>query len=407
MKISLFTPTNNARWLLELYASIVQQDYPDWEWVVLCNGGVKFECEDKRVKVVEDMSGIERVGYLKFSACKHCTGDILFEMDHDDLLLPGALSEVAAAFQDESVDFVYSNTINHDVNHNKPVVWSDRYGWKTRPYEFMGMKCQESISADPYPQSISRIWFAPNHLRAWRSSFYWRVGGHDTSMKISDDHDLVCRTYIHGKLLHIDKPLYFYRVHGGNTWLKYQEEIQKTMWQVHDRFIEPMALRWTAEQKLRALDLCGAIDCPKGFESVDRSNATVIADLDKDWPFEDNSVGVIRAHDAIEHLKNPIHTMNEAYRVLAHGGFFLIRVPSSEGVGAHCDPTHVSFWNWRSFRYYTETAMQQYIAGAGAHCRFQIIKVETKTLFEGIPYVIAHLVAIKQDTPRFYGELKC
>lgn len=406
IKISIFTPTHDSRFLTELHTNIMRQDYPLWEWIVLCNGGAKFECNDARVKVIEDCSGIERVGYLKFAACKHCSGDILLEVDHDDLLLPGALREVAAAFGDPSVDFVYSNTVNHDMNLNQPMVWSSEYGWSTRPYEFMGMKCLESISADPLPQSLSRIWFAPNHLRAWRASFYWRVGGHNPSMELCDDHDLICRTYLHGRMLHINKPLYFYRVHGGNTWLKHQDKIQTTMWGVHHRYIGPMALRWAQDNHLRAVDLCGALDCPRGFESVDRDKADIVADLDGVWPFADSSVGVIRAHDAIEHLKNPIHTMNEAYRVLAHGGFFLIQVPSSEGVGAHCDPTHVSFWNWRSFRYYTEDSMQRYIRSAGAKCRFQSIVVDNVTLYDGVKYVIAHLIAIKQDAPRFYGPLK-
>jgi len=91
--------------------------------------------------------------------------------------------------------------------------------------------------------------------------------------------------------------------------------------------------------------------------------------------------------------------------VLAHGGFFLIQVPSTEGVGADCDPTHVSRWNWRSFRYYTEATMQRYIQQAGANCRFQKIKVENQTLYDGVVCVVAHLVAIKADKPRFYGEL--
>ncbi len=89
--------------------------------------------------------------------------------------------------------------------------------------------------------------------------------------------------------------------------------------------------------------------------------------------------------------------------MLIIGGFFLIQVPSSEGVGADCDPTHVSRWNWRSFRYYTEKTMQRYIPDS--HCRFQKIKAANKMLYDNVLYVLAHLVAIKQNEPRFYGEL--
>jgi hypothetical protein len=45
--------------------------------------------------------------------------------------------------------------------------------------------------------------------------------------------------------------------------------------------------------------------------------------------------------------------MNELYRVLADHGVAEIIVPSTDGPGAFQDPTHRSFWNRNSFRYYT------------------------------------------------------
>jgi SAM-dependent methyltransferase len=323
-------------------------------------------------------------------------------MDHDDLLLPGALEETEKAFSDPTVDFAYSNTVNHDVRINSPVTWDQRFGWSYRNLKVGDKECVEAVSAEPFPQSISRIWFAPNHLRAWRASSYWKVGGHNATMKITDDHDLMCRTYIAGKMQHIDKPLYFYRVHGGNTWLAHQEEIQETMFRCHDKYIEPMMMKWAKELGLRCIDLCGGVNPAEGFESVDLANAQINTDLNERWPFEDNSVGVIRAHDAIEHLRNPIHTMNEAYRVLAHGGMFDILVPSTDGQGAFCDPTHVSFWNYRSFRYYTQGVFRKFIPSYVG--RFQQIKLRDIRMWDDLPYVSAHLIALK-DGPRYYGEV--
>ena len=403
--ISVFTPDHRANYLDEAYESIRTQSHTDWEWIVLLNNGATYQNDDPRVRICHDATGLTNVGYLKRRACDIATGEILLELDSDDILLPRCLSEIAAAFEDPEVTFAYSNTVNHDIRTDTPVSWDARYGWSQRPFEWNGKQYVESVSADPFPQSISRIWFAPNHARAWRRTAYERMGGHNSTMKISDDHDLMCRTYIDGKMVHIDKPLYLYRVHGENTWLKHIPEIQTAMWACHDRYIEPMAKRWARTNGLRCIDLCGGINKPDGYESVDTHDADVTADLNKPWPFADNSVGVIRAHDAIEHLSSHIHVMNEAWRVLAHGGFFLIRVPSSEGVGADCDPTHVSRWNRRSFRYYTEASVRHYIEHAGCRCRFQKIKVENVTLYDDVAYVVAHLIAIKQDSPRFYGEL--
>ena len=90
------------------------------------------------------------------------------------------------------------------------------------------------------------------------------------------------------------------------------------------------------------------VDCHP-FEGVD-----VVTDLEKKWPWENDSIHYIRAFDILEHLRDPIHTMNEAWRVLGHGGILEVWVPSTDGRGAFQDPTHVSFWNENSFYYYSQ-----------------------------------------------------
>lgn len=408
--ISVFTPTHNANRLDEAYEYMLKQTYQDWEWIVLLNNGAEWKnneaAADSRVRVFRDDSGIKRVGYVKREACKHAKGEILVELDHDDLLLPDCLMKIQHTFDlDNDATFVYSNSVNVDIRNNSPVIWSENYGWKNRPFNWNGIPLFESGSSGPHPQSISRIWFAPNHVRAWRADAYWRVGGHNPDLLISDDHDLMMRTWLDGKMVHIDEPLYVYRVHGNNTWLEHQQIIQTTMWSQHNQYIDPIARKWAKEHGLRAIDICSGPNPPEGYEGADlyHGQGDLKVDLNEPWPWADNSVGVIRAFDAVEHLKSPIHTMNEAWRVLAHGGFFIIQVPSTAGEGAWCDPTHVSFWNARSFRYYTEPQMRFFIEPM-AKCMFQAIKVENVERF-GLPFVSAHLVAIKQKEPRFYGEM--
>jgi SAM-dependent methyltransferase len=406
--ISVFTPSHDPSRLPVALASLQAQTHTDWEWVILLNNGARWSCDDPRVKVFTDDTGLKLVGYLKRMACKAATGDVLLELDHDDWLLPTALAECSTAFADPEVVFAYSNSVCHNTQTDVPIQWSARYGWKSRPVTIDGKPYIESVSAAPDPQSISRIWFAPNHFRSWRTTAYWAVGGHDASMKISDDHDLMLRTWLHGRMVHIDKPLYFYNVHGGNTWLKHADEIERTMWAIHDRYIERMAEKWARERELCCVDVCCGDETPAGYVGIDRHHGRLRADLERDWPLADGSVGVIRAVDAVEHLRDPIHTMNEAHRVLAHGGFMFVAVPSTNGPGAWADPTHVSFWNRMSFDYYTNPAIRAYIEPA-AKCRFQVLKlVEQDVPFRAgtkIPYVFAHLVAIKSDSPRFYGEL--
>lgn len=403
MVISVFTPSHNAEYLPAVFETLKGQTHKDWQWIVLLNNGAEFQCTDPRVIVLRDPVESKSVGLLKRKACQAATGDIVFELDHDDLLAETALEECAQAFSDPTVDFVYSNPMGRDERTGENLHFSPAFGWQFRTIHSPQGDLIEIRAAEPMAQNISRIWFAPDHFRAWRKSFYDSIGGHNPALELADDHDLLCRTWLAGKMVHIDKPLYYYRIHGGNTWLTNMDKIEAAMWRNHDKYIEAIAQKWRRERGLLSLDLCGGIDGPPGYIHVDKHGGDVKADLDQRWPFKDNSVGLIRANDAIEHLRDCIHTMNEAWRVLAHGGFFLITVPSTNGVGAWCDPTHVSFWNKRSFRYWTEKGMQKYLEGAGARGRFQVLKLEDVTLYDNVPYVQAHLIALKEAGPRFHG----
>jgi hypothetical protein len=91
-----------------------------------------------------------------------------------------------------------------------------------------------------------------------------------------------------------------------------------------------------------------------GFLSVDIvPPADFICDLSQPWPWDDSSVIEIAAFDVIEHLPDKRLTLNEMWRVLVPGGVARIQVPdASEGDGAFCDPTHVSYWTRSSFEYF-------------------------------------------------------
>lgn len=409
--ISVFTPTHNPKYLEELYTSLKEQTVSDWEWVIVPNNGAQVTSlqEDSRV-VIKPYPENEptTIGGLKAFACSHCSSDYLLEVDHDDLLTPTCMEDILSAFKEQSADFVYGNCAPVCVVEDKwvPDTYRTEIGWEYREadviYNGSTIKVLETITPAPSPYTFSLIWFEPNHPRAWRKEFYWKIGGH-SPLPVLDDQDLLCRTYINGKVHWVDKLLYIYRIHGDNSWLNEANVIQEKTWEIYHSYIFDMASRWADDNGLLKLDLCGGVDKQVGMISVDKKNGDVTTDLNNLWPFKDSSVGVLRASDALEHLTNPVHTMNEAYRVLTHGGLFFIEVPSTDGVGAFCDPTHVSFWNSRSFRYYTEAVMRKYLEPE-CNCRFQPIKIENIKKWDDIPYVRAHLLAVK-DGPRFHGHL--
>lgn len=70
------------------------------------------------------------------------------------------------------------------------------------------------------------------------------------------------------------------------------------------------------------------------------------------WPWADSTVDEVYAHDVFEHLPDKRATMNELWRILRNGGRADIWVPTIRGVGACCDPTHITYWSAGDFEYY-------------------------------------------------------
>lgn len=385
MRISVFTPTHDTRYLCEAYASLEGQLKDSDEWVILYNGGAAplgLSKKDHRVKEFSRTDLPPYVGALKRAACEECKGDILLELDHDDLLLPGAIEEVRSAFlHDPEVGYVYSNFVEQNMDGSARQRFTAGAGWLYRPTTVNGAPADETVAFDPTPASVSKIWYAPNHLRAFRRDEYLASGGYNPDMRVLDDQDLMSRMYAQGTgFYHIDKPLYLYRVHGENSWLQHCAEIQDNVFRLYDQYIDGMARAWADRNALLALDLGGRLDPRPGYICVDYKddpNVGIVTDLNDPWPWEDGSVGVIRAFDVFEHLRDPLHTMKELYRVLAPGGYAFIQVPSTDGRGAFQDPTHVSFWNENSFLYYTNRDWARWI---DTPVRFQAMRLYTTEL---------------------------
>ena len=402
--ISVITPhyAGSNRFIEETYESLLEQTFPNWEWVVILNNGGLISDRikaDSRAKVIAYPNADSRIGALKRFACQQATGDIIVELDSDDMLTPNALEEITKAFnQHPDIPFVFSNDAEFEDGTWKPNCYSAYWGWVNRPWEYKGHKLIEQVAMPACPQALRAIFWAPNHVRAWRAKDYAAIGGHNPEYGVVDDYDLCCRFYLHAPMHHIDKPLYLYRRHAANTTTVRNKEIQDGNAAIYPRYIIPMVETWARRLALPMLDLGGGIAKPAGYTSIDRFNGDIIHDLGQGIPYSDSSVGVIRAYDFVEHIHDSVTLMNEIYRVLVPGGWLLLSIPSTDGRGAYQDPTHVTFWNENSIMYYTDPNVARYVRDIS--CKFQ--NSRTLTWFpsdwhkqHNVPYVDSQLIAIK------------
>lgn len=399
MLISIFTPTHNPRFLKRLDASIRKQTYTNFEWIIVPNGTCKVQDIDLEVgnnsRVIAYTGTTQNIGEIKRFCCAQARGQVVVEVDHDDELTPDCLQVIADTFADEDIDFAYSNC--SEICDGKSYTYNEAFGWQYRPFNWNGEEFLETLSFPPSPASFSKIWYAPNHVRAWRRSFYNRIGGHDPSLEACDDHDLLCRSYIYGNIKHIEKCLYVYHFTGENTSQGDKNElIQNLTLGIHDKYIYKMVEKWCDDKGLRKIDLCGGFDAPLGYESIDLLGGHITADLEKVWPIEEGTVGLVRAHDALEHMQDPIHVMKEAYRVLANEGWLLSLTPSTDGRGAFQDPTHKSFWNSNSFWYYTKEQQARYI---NTPVKFQLNRI--KNFYPSDWHQFHQIMYVKADLFKF------
>jgi len=414
MLVSVFTPSHNPRFLDDCYRSLVRQTNPSWEWVVVLNGGASAwsppEADD-RVKVSRGRFP-KKVGAAKRAACELCRADIIVELDHDDLLAPDALAEIHDAFEAHpGVVLAYSDfaQVNEDLSPNH-----DRFdpsaGWVYSDEEIGGVTYLRCHALAPYPHNVGYIWYAPNHVRAFRRRAYEAVGGYDAKLEVLDDQELMTRLFLVGDFHHIDRLLYLQRVHRGNTQIKPATNtfIQEQTVRYYQDNIEDLAVEWSRRRGLAVLTVKATTSPPP--PQPDGSDDVVVIDpAAPRLPALDGSVGLVKGVDLLQRLPDRAAFFNECARVLVHGGLIATRTPSTDGRGAFQDPSSVAFYNENSFWYLTQARLRTALPTLTARLQLSHLRTYYPTPWEqqvDIPYVRANLLVVK-DGPRQGGPLLC
>jgi len=254
MHTAIITTTyKTPDWVLaRTWASLKHQTHTNWSWWIYDDSPADHDSVQRQVygyqaderyvihyhRPPEPSGG--NIGFAKHHAFMQTEGDTLVELDHDDELTPDALTEINKAFTNPNIGFVYSDwceILPNGQSGRYPDGWAFGYGnhyWDTE-HQVWAMQAPEINHT-----TLSHIVSAPNHVRAWRTDVYHKLGGHDIRLQVADDFDLVVRTCAVTHTHHIPKMLY--KQHIGEHSAQRQrnaliQELVPVIRQKHPQFI--------------------------------------------------------------------------------------------------------------------------------------------------------------------------
>ena len=251
-KVSVFTPVYDTGRdkLLRTYRSLTTQSYADWEWLIADDHSGDAGTRDALREIVRDyrlsIHNLDQpsgnIGRLKGHLCGVASGDILLELDHDDVLTPHALAWVAEAFRRHpECGVAYTNWSERYEGSTQCHHYGDHYayGYGKAHWERHAQR-YETFSAEPADylvqdalrlnaKTIRHIVGMPNHVRAWTRKAYFDAGGY-SALHVADDYELLVRLFLTTRFVHIPQLCYvqFYNTESiGNTQKARTKEIQR------------------------------------------------------------------------------------------------------------------------------------------------------------------------------------
>jgi glycosyltransferase involved in cell wall biosynthesis len=212
--ISIITATYNmAEYIGETLDSILAQDYPDIESIVIDDGStdntlevLKPYLQDPRVRLIQQANAGQTVA--KNRGISEAQGEFVAFCDADDTWRQDKLSKQIPAFEDNEVAVAFS-----DIN------FMDGEGqvFDSKHMKRVGGQITAPLLIDnfiPFPTSIVR------------AAVLDEVGGFDKNLTMSIDYDLWLRISVDYRFAYIEEPLANYRIWEGQMSKRLGERLE-------------------------------------------------------------------------------------------------------------------------------------------------------------------------------------
>ena len=258
--VSVFTAAYKSKEKIQRpYHSLLNQTYPNWEWVIVDDSGDEdttynqdlLPLEDPRVRRYRQDSRNGYIGSTKRYAAGLCTGEILVELDHDDEITSDCLKKIVDTFQKHpECGFAYGDCAEVYVGSNQEnwYGWDCGFGygiyyrvWVHEMNRWQNVLRNTIINAS----TIRHLVGLPNHPRAWTRDCYHLIGGHREELLVADDYDMLIRTFLCTKYAAIPDLLYIqYRnENGDNSTFSRNQQIQILVKELNSYYSERIRTR--------------------------------------------------------------------------------------------------------------------------------------------------------------------
>ena len=216
-KASIVVPCYNAeRFVEETIASAQAQTIQDIEIICVDDGSSdatlailrQLAAADERIRVIEQQNGGE--GPARDAGLVAATGDWLYFLDADDIMLPTLLEEAIACGDREHADVVVfrTNMLNDQTGEQVLCEWSFKRDWLDG----------NTFAPRDYPEHVFTSFQNWVHNKLFRTSFVREHGLHMQHVHRTADLLFTCRALFEAeKIALIDAPLHVYRVNNAQS----------------------------------------------------------------------------------------------------------------------------------------------------------------------------------------------
>lgn len=240
-KISIVTPSfNQGEYLEECIDSILSQNYPNLEYVVMDGGS-----SDNSVEIIKKYERFLSYWQSKPDGGQYqaiqtgfekTTGSIMSWLNSDDKLHPNALYKIA---------YLFTSFPTVEWATGRPSFWN-KEGELTGIHEIMPKWTRERLLAKKYNDP-----FIQQESTFWKRSLWEKAGGHlDTSLDLAGDLELWLRFSRFANLYSFNSLIAGWRNHGDQKALmfmdKYNEEAEAA--------IEKEIIHWNEVTKILPVD---------------------------------------------------------------------------------------------------------------------------------------------------------